>query len=257
MTNPNYDKIYWQYCRDVLNGSIVASQYIKLACKRMLNWCERDDIYFDEADVDKKIKFVSKFKLEDGQNLILLPFQQWIFANIYGWKYVKEPDIRVITKVLIFMARKNGKSVFAAAMSLIAVLCDNEPHPEVAFIANSAKQASILFKYCKNLCETIDPKGKIFHTTRQDIKIDALHGQINILSSDTSKHDGRRDSFFCQDEGHAARDSEIWDILKTFLYLQQDLMLGMPIRFMHNGKTAVIYLQMQQKMILGLLHCFS
>lgn len=215
MTTPDYNKIYWQYCRDVLENKVITGKYIKLACQRMMNWCQRDDIYFDTADVDKKIKFVSKFKLEDGQPFILLPFQQWIFANIYGWKFANDPEIRVITKALIFTARKSGKSTFAAAIALIAVLCDNEPHPEVAFIANSAKQAGLLFKYCRNLCETIDPKGKIFHTTRTDVKIDAVHGQINVLSADVSKHDGRRDSLFIQDEGHAARDSEIWDILKT------------------------------------------
>lgn len=215
MTNPDYNKIYWQYCRDVLENKVITGKYIKLACQRMMDWCQRDDIYFDTADVDKKIKFVSKFKLEDGQPFILLPFQQWIFANIYGWKFTNDPEIRVITKALIFTARKSGKSTFAAAIALIAVLCDNEPHPEVAFIANSAKQAGLLFKYCRNLCETIDPKGKIFHTTRTDVKIDAVHGQINVLSADVSKHDGRRDSLFIQDEAHAARDSEIWDILKT------------------------------------------
>lgn len=215
MTTPNYDKIYWRYCLDVLDGSIVAGKYIKLACQRMLDWSKRDDYYFDEADVDRKIRFVSKFKLEDAQPFILLPFQQWIVANIYGWKFVDDPEIRVITKALLFTARKSGKSTFAAALTLIAILCDNEPQPEVAFIANSAKQAGVLFKYCKYLCETVDPKHKVFHTTRQDIKIDCVNGIINVLSSDTSKHDGRRDSLFIQDEGHAATNPEIWDILKT------------------------------------------
>ena len=98
MTNPNYDKIYWRYCLDVLDGNIVAGKYIKLACQRMLDWSKRDDYYFDEADVDRKIRFVTHFKLEDGQPFILLPFQQWIVANIYGWKFVDDPDIRVITK---------------------------------------------------------------------------------------------------------------------------------------------------------------
>ena len=215
MTNIDYEKTYWQYPRDVLDGKIVAGKYIKLACQRMFEWAERDDIYFNQEDIDKKIAFVSKMKLEDGQSFVLLPFQQWIVANIFGWYFTDEPDIRVITNVLIFTARKSGKSSFAAALTLIAVLCDNEPHPEVAFIANSSKQAGQVFKYCKNLCETIDPKNKIFHTTRQDIKIDCLHGQINVLSADVSKHDGRRDSMFIQDEGHAAKTPEIWDILKT------------------------------------------
>lgn len=215
MTNIDYTKTYWKYADDILNERIVSGKYIKLACERMMNWTKRDDIYFDYEDVDKKIRFVSKLKLEEGQSFELLPFQQWIVANIYGWKFVDNPEIRVVTKALIFTARKQGKSTFSAALALIAILCDNEPHPEVAFIANSAKQAGLLFKYCKNLCETIDPKGKIFHTTRQDIKIDCIHGLINVLSADVSKHDGRRDSLFIQDEGHAATNAEIWDILKT------------------------------------------
>ena len=215
MTQIDKDKIYWKYAFDVVNDNIVAGKYIKLACQRMIDWAERDDIYFNQDDIDKKIKFVSKLKLEDGSPFILLPFQQWIVANIFGWYYVDDPDVRVITNVLIFTARKSGKSTFAAALTLIAILCDNEPHPEVAFIANSAKQAGQVFKYCKNLCETIDPQHKIFHTTRQDIKIDCIHGLINVLSADVSKHDGRRDSLFIQDEGHAAKTPEIWDILKT------------------------------------------
>lgn len=215
MTEINYDKTYWKYADDVVNNRIVAGKYIKLACQRMIDWADRDDIFFNQEDIDKKIAFVSKMKLEDNKPFILLPFQQWIVANLFGWYYTDEPDVRVITNVLIFTARKSGKSTFAAALTLIAILCDNEPHPEVAFIANSAKQAGQVFKYCKNLCETIDPKGKIFRTTRQDIKIDCVHGLINVLSADVSKHDGRRDSMFIQDEGHAAKTPETWDILKT------------------------------------------
>lgn len=215
MTEIDLSKPYWKYADDVINNRIVTGKYIKLACKRMFEWAKREDIYFNGDDIDKKIKFISKMKLEDNKPFILLPFQQWIVANIFGWYYTDEPDIRVITNVLIFTARKSGKSTFAAALTLIAILCDNEPHPEVAFIANSAKQAGMLFKYCSFLCETIDPHNKIFHRTRQDIRIPLLHGVINVLSADVSKHDGRRDSMFIQDEGHAAKTHEIWDILKT------------------------------------------
>lgn len=215
MTVIDYEKTYWRYAKNVIDGEIVTGKYIKLACERMFEWAARDDIFFNSEDVDKKIRFVSKLKLEDGKPFILLPYQQWIVANIFGWYFTEEPDVRVVTNVLLFTARKSGKSTFAAALSIIALLCDDEPHPEVAFIANSAKQAGEVFKYCKNLCETIDPKHKFFHTTRQDIKIDCLHGKINVLSADYSKHDGRRDSMFIQDEGHAAKTHEIWDILKT------------------------------------------
>ena len=98
MSNPNYNKLYWQYARDVLDENITTGKYIKLACKRMFDFAERDDIYFDEEDVDKKIRFVQKMKHSEGKHageqFVLLNYQQWIYANIFGWKY-KDSNKRV------------------------------------------------------------------------------------------------------------------------------------------------------------------
>ena len=215
MTNIDYTKPYWKYAKDVVDGNIITNKWIRLACERMLKWAERDDIYFDYDDVDKKIRLIQKTKLQEGGNFILLPFQSWIVGNIFGWKYINEDNLRVINNVLLLTARKSGKSTFAAALALVGAVADNEPSPEIAFIANSAKQAGMLFKYCSRLCSSVDPNNKIFHRFRSDIKIPKIDGQINVLSSDTSKLDGRSDSMFIQDEGHEAKSFEIWNVLKT------------------------------------------
>jgi phage terminase large subunit-like protein len=111
MTEYNISKLYNQYCEDVLNKRITACKDIILACKRYKEWFKRDDIYFDYEDVDKRIKLVSKMKHWKGkcagQPFILLPYQQWIFANLFGWKY-KESALRVTRKALLFVARKAG-----------------------------------------------------------------------------------------------------------------------------------------------------
>ena len=215
MTKIDYSKKYNQYPKDVISGKIVACKWIKLSCQRYLDWFERDDIYFNYDDVDKKIRLIEKLKLQEGGNFILLPFQSWIVAHIFGFYYTNEPNIRVINNVLLLTARKSGKSVFGAALAIVGAVADNEPSPEVAFIANSAKQAGILFKYCSRLCSSIDPNNKIFKRFRSDIKIPKIDGQINVLSSDTSKLDGRSDSLFLEDETHEAKSFEIWNVLKT------------------------------------------
>jgi len=111
MTEYILDREYNKYCDDVLSGRIVACQNIILACKRYKEWFKRDDIYMDYEAVDKRIKFVAKMKhwkgKSNGQPFILLPYQQWIFANLFGWKY-KETALRVTKKALLFMARKAG-----------------------------------------------------------------------------------------------------------------------------------------------------
>lgn len=215
MTNIDYDKLYWKYAEEVLIDKITTGKYIKLACQRMFDWADRDDIYFNYEAVDKKIKLIQKLKLREGGNFILLPYQSWIIANIFGWYYKDEPDLRVINNVLLLTARKSGKSTFASALAIVCAICDNEKSPEIAFIANSAKQAGLLFKYCSELCKSIDPDKKIFRRMRSDILIKAVDGQINVLSSDTSRLDGRSDSLFIQDEGHEAKSFELWNVLKT------------------------------------------
>lgn len=210
----DYNKPYWRYCKDILDGKIPSGNYIKLACKRMLAWNERNDIFLDEKKIDKMIRFISLMDLEYGK-FKLLDYQAWILANVFGWYYKDSPERRVVNNVLLLTARKSGKSTFAAAIAICAALLDGQKNPEIAFIANSQKQATMLFKYCKRLCESLDPKRDIFKTYRKDIRIPELDGQINVLSSDTSKLDGRSDTVFIQDEGHDAKNFEIWNGLKN------------------------------------------
>jgi len=215
MTEIDASKKYIKYANDVLSNNIVSGKYIKLACKRFISWFERDDVYFDYEGVDKKIRLIEKLKLQEGGNFILLPYQSFIIAHIFGWYYTDEDNLRVINNVLLLTARKSGKSVFASAIAIVAAICDNEKSPEIAFIANSAKQAGLLFKYCTRLCNSIDPNKRLFKRLRSCIRIPVCDGQIDVLSSDTSKLDGRSDSLFIQDEGHEAKTSEIWNVLKT------------------------------------------
>lgn len=215
MTKIDNNKTYIKYARDVISGNIAAGSYIKKACQRFIDWYDRDDIYFNYDVVDKKIRLISKFKLQEGPQFELLPFQQWIFANIYGWYYTDYPDERVVSNALILTARKNGKSVLGAAIALASAIGDGVKSPEIAFIANSSKQAGMLFKYCRRLIKSIDPNEKLFHYTRNLITIPDLDGTIDVLASDTSRLDGRSDSCFIQDEAHAAKSNEIWSVLKT------------------------------------------
>lgn len=215
MTHIDYSKKYNQYVEDVLSGRIIACKWIKLACQRYLDWFDRSDIYFDYEDVDKKIRFMQKLKLREGPNFILLPYQAWIVASIFGWKYTDEDNLRVVNNVLLLTARKSGKSTFAAAIALVGAIADKEKSPEIAFIANSAKQAGMLFKYTSELANSVDPNKKIFRRMRSEIRIPLVNGKIDVLSSDTSRLDGRNDSMFIQDEGHEAKTFEIWNVLKT------------------------------------------
>lgn len=211
-------KKYWKYCDDVLKGRIVTGNLIKLACKRMIDFDNNPELFFDYEDVDRKIRFIERMTmtkgLKAGEKFILLPYQAWILANIFGWKY-KKNNLRVTRQVLIMVSRQQGKSYLSSAIALACLLCDNEPEPSISFLANSADQARILFGHCKSQAQSLDPRHKIFRMLRQNIFVDKINGAINVLSADTSKLDGRADSCAIIDEFHAAKSGEIFDVMRT------------------------------------------
>lgn len=218
MTYINYEKLYNQYARDVIDGNIIACKAIHQACERYISWFDRKDIYFDYDDTDRKIRFIQKLKhstgVHNGHNFILLPWQAWVIAGIFGFKY-KDTGTRVIKNVFLFLSRKTGKTALAAAISIACSIVDNEPGAEIDLVANSAKQASIAFDHCYNFCESVDPKKQVFKRFRDTIKIPRTNSKIQVLASDSMTLDGYNSSVFIIDEFHAAKDWDLYNVMKS------------------------------------------
>lgn len=191
----------------------------------MKSWFDKDDRYFDYDDVDLKIRFMQKMKhskgIHAGKKFELLPYQQWIVANIIGWKW-KETNTRVINTALLMLARKAGKTFFAAALMIAIIMTDNEQGAEGYIISNTGQQAGIAFEHASNQCSSIDPKGKIFNRYRSEIRIPLTKSKIKVLSSDTSTLDGFGASVFIVDEYHSANTDELFNVLRTGQGMRQN-----------------------------------
>lgn len=218
MTEYNISKIYIQYVEDILNRRIASCEAVFLACKQFKERFKRDDIWFDYEDVDKRIKFVSKMKhwtgVHNGKNFILLPWQQFAFAGIFGWKW-SDNNTRVTKNVLIMPVRKNGKTTLMAAIALVMCTIDGENGAECDFIANSRAQANLGFNACKNLAESIDPRKMVYQRYRDTIKVPHTKSIIQVLCSDSMALDGYNSSCTLIDEFHAAKDWELYNVMKS------------------------------------------
>ena len=163
-------KAYYQYCDDVLSGKIVACEYIKLACKRFKLFLTKYD--FRESKVDRVIKFISLFKhytgKTAGKRFELIPWQQFLIANIYGF-YMPNSTERVTNSVYLQISRKSGKSFLSAAIALYSLLGDNEPDPQVLFTATSFEQAGICFGQAKQLALQLDSKEKYLQINKSEV----------------------------------------------------------------------------------------
>lgn len=209
---------YKQYANDVLSGKVVACKYIQLACQRYLSFFSRDDLEFKADKADRVINFISKLKhftgAHNGKPFILQPWQSFIIYNVYGF-YYQGTNERVTKNVYIEVARKNGKTAFAAALCLYALVADGESNAEVELIANSRKQASICFDMSSNFVESINFKNKLFKCYRDKIKFDKTKSFLQVLSSDVSANDGWNSYLFVADEAHSYKDSKMYDVMKS------------------------------------------
>ena len=242
MTYIDDSKSYIQYAKDIIEYKIISGEYIKLACKRFLDWFERNDIFFDYDEVDRRIRFIEKMKTTQNKPMELLDWQKFCVAGIFGWKYVDDPEQRVINNVLLLISRKNGKTFFGTALALSCALLDGEHSPEVYFIANSSQQASIAMNHAKVQSHSLDRQEKLLKLYRNEIKIPKINGTIKVLSSDTSKLDGLSPSTFIADEIHEYRSWETWNILKTGAGARKNsLAIGVTTTGFHIGDQYPCY----------------
>ena len=209
---------YVDYVKGVLDGSIVACEYIKLACQRTIDFDNSDDMYFDEEDVTRRINFIWKMRHSTGehnkQHFKLLPWQLWLISQIFGWKW-KDTGYRVTRKVFLMISRKNGKTAICSALSLAAMVGDGQSGQEIDIIANNSKQAGICFDQIKNYAESVDPLRKIFQTYRSEIRVPYFKSKIQVLSSESMGLDGWNSSVVIFDEFHAQKNWDLYNVMKS------------------------------------------
>ena len=166
-------KPYLQYANDVLDGAVVSGHLVRRACERFHALLGDERYEFREKVVDKVIAFFSVLRpftgKHAGKQFILQPWQQWVVASIFGF-YHKDDGTRLVTDVYIEIARKNGKTAFAAGLCLYCLIADGEMDAEVDLAANSKEQAKIAYKFCAQFAKTLDPNGKQLIPYRYKVK---------------------------------------------------------------------------------------
>ena len=206
------------YPFDVVEGKIVACEYVKLACKRFIKFLDRADMYFSIEKVQRVINFISKLKHFTGafynKPFLLQEWQKFIIMGIYGF-YWKKNDLRVTRTFILSIARKAGKSSLLSALALYHLIADCEMNAEVTIAANSSKQAQILFKMAKDYLRSIDANEKFFKQYRDKILFEKTNSKLDFVSSDPRRLDGKNCSVGICDEIAMSPNSEVYDVLES------------------------------------------
>lgn len=211
------------YPWDVLEGKILTCENIKLACKRFMDFLDMKDRYFDVGDVERTIRFFERFRHFTGQYnnkpFILQEWQKFMVCGIYGFKWKKD-NTRVTRTFILSVSRKQGKTSCISIMAIKALLEEN--NAQVIVAANSASQASILFKMASSYLKTLGGKvDKLFRRFRDRIMFDKTDSSMRVVSADASRLDGLNCNFAVVDEISQAPNSDVYDVLESSMGSRQ------------------------------------
>lgn len=211
------------YPWDVLEGKILTCENIKLACKRFMDFLDMEDRYFDVEDVERTIRFFERFRHFTGQYnnkpFILQEWQKFMICGIYGFKWKKD-GTRVTRTFILSVSRKQGKTSCISIMAIKALLEEN--NAQVIVAANSASQASILFKMASSYLKSLGGKvDKLFRRFRDRIMFDKTDSSMRVVSADASRLDGLNCNFAVVDEISQAPNSDVYDVLESSMGSRQ------------------------------------
>ena len=217
------------WMRGVDSGEVTAGRLLILAVRRQLadeqqagerGWA------FDETLAASAIWFIEAMCKHTktspgataGDPLTLTPSQRFIVFSLIGWRSA-ETNLRRFQRAHIEVARKFGKSTFAAALLLLLMVFDvpQDPDAEIYCAATKEKQARIVWSQAKKMVQA----NPVLQRRVQDLAASLVHKSLGSIlqpiGSDSDTTDGLNTSAVVMDELHAwqARHRGLFEKLMT------------------------------------------
>jgi phage terminase large subunit-like protein len=206
-------KVALNYAKDVIYGHIVTGKLLQLAAKRFIadlkSGPERG-ITFDKKAAQHVVDFFACLRHtsgewgprrgQPGQPFILSPWQVFILANLFGFK--KADGTRRFHKAHIEVARKNGKTTFAAGICLYMLSADDEPGSEVYVIATKKEQAHEVFDAAVHMRNKSPLLSSRIQSFRNSLSVLSTASKFQPQSADYGTADGKNVHCMVADELH-------------------------------------------------------
>jgi phage terminase large subunit-like protein len=197
-----------------------ARRHAEAVCERLAARYANDDRFvFDVATAEKACGFFPRFLRHSrgkmaGKPFELEPWQANVVRLIFGWKW-KATGLRVVRRVYLFIARKNGKSTFAAGLALLLLLADGERGGEVYSAAADRDQAAIVYKEAAAMVAASEDLSRVTETFKFSIICSQLGSTYKVLSADAERKHGLNPSAVIFDELHTQPKRDLFDVLHT------------------------------------------
>lgn len=196
----NYIYEYYQAIKD---GTEVVGRWILLWYEYVVQGLQAGRFIFDAKKAHKAIRFIEGFcRHHEGAlapQLIRLELWQKAFVSVV-FGVLDENGRRQFREVILIVARKNGKTLFAAAVAVYCMIMDGEYGARIYFAAPKLEQASICYDAFYQMMTKEPELAELIKKRRSDIYVAESNSSAKELAFNSKKSDGLNISLCVADE---------------------------------------------------------
>lgn len=196
----NYIFAYYQQIKD---GTAVVGKWVRLLYEQIVQGLEAGAFFYNHKKATAAIRFIETFchhhegPLAPGR-LRLELWQKALVSLIFG--IVDETGARQFREVFFVVARKNGKTLLAAAIAEYCTFLDGEYGGRIYFAAPKLEQANLCFEAYHQMILQEPELSEMAQKRRTDIYIKENNTTAKPLAYSAKKSDGLNISLGILDE---------------------------------------------------------
>ena len=199
------DNWIFKYHEAIQKKEVIVGVWVRLCFEFLTTGLLIGEWEFNEKKANKAIKFIDNFCHHSEGRSDLLHLELWqkaIVSAIFGIMD-KTTGYRQFREVFIIVARKNGKTLFAAAIAAYMTYVDGEYGAKVYFLAPKLDQADLVYDAFYQIVQSDDELDSITKKRRSDIYIKAFNTSVKKIAFNSKKSDCFNPQLVVNDEMEA------------------------------------------------------
>lgn len=199
------DNWIFKYHEAIQKKEVIVGVWVRLCFEILTTGLLNGEWEFNEKKANKAIKFIENFCHHSEGRSDLLHLELWqkaIVSAIFGIMD-KTTGYRQFREVFIIVARKNGKTLFAAAIAAYMTYVDGEYGAKVYFLAPKLDQADLVYDAFYQIVQSDDELDSITKKRRSDIYIKDFNTSVKKIAFNSKKSDGFNPQLVVNDEMEA------------------------------------------------------
>lgn len=195
------DNFILAYYQAIEDGSAVVGKWIRLFYRYIIEGLQKQSFFFDPKKAAKAIRYIETFchHSEGRSDTLRLELWQKAFVSVV-FGIMDGMGNRQFREVVLIMARKNGKTLFASAIISYCTFLDGEYGAKTFCVAPKLDQADLVYEAFWQSTSNEPELARRIKRRKSDLYVAESNSSIKKIAFNAKKSDGFNPSLTVCDE---------------------------------------------------------